>query len=144
MRIEERVEIQAPRERVWEAVSDPSKASDFMEKMRFWTVEGEPATGHRARYTVRATVGSAEVGGLVEVTEWDPPHELAWTSITGINQRGRWILHDRNNRTEVIFRLGYQVPGGLVALIADRVGSRAVRRHVRSSLEALKRMLEVR
>ena len=28
----------------------------------------------------------------MEVVEWDPPHELAWTNITGIDQRGRWIL----------------------------------------------------
>ena len=144
MRIEERIEINAPRERVWEAVSDISKASAFLSGMRFWPVEGERTTGVRARYKVRLKAGSAEVGGVVELIEWDPPHELAWTSITGIDQRGRWLLHDRGNRTEVVFRLGYQVPGGLMALVADRIGSRVVRRHVRETLGALKRMLEVK
>jgi uncharacterized membrane protein len=144
MRIEESVTIAAPRDKVWETVSDIAKASVFLEGIRFWTIEGEKSTGERARYKVRIKAGSAEVGGVVELIEWDPPHELAWTSITGIDQRGRWILHDRGNRTEVIFRLGYQVPGGLFALVADRIGSRTVRRHVRGSLGALKRMLEVR
>ena len=61
--------------------------------MRFRPVDGEP-THRPARPLHRpAQVGSAEVGGVVEVIEWDPPHELAWTSITGIEQRGRWILH---------------------------------------------------
>lgn len=144
MRIEERIAINAPRERVWEAVSDISKAGAFMEGMRFWTVEGEPSKGPRARYTVRVQVGSAEVGGLVEVTEWDPPHEMAWTSINGIQQRGRWILHGNERRTDVILRLQYQAPGGILALVADRIGGRVVRRDVRHSLDALKRMLEVR
>jgi uncharacterized membrane protein len=144
VRIEERVTINAPRERVWSTVSDIAGATVFMEGFRFSTIEGEPATGLRARYTVRAQVGSAEVGGVVEVVEWDPTHELAWTSITGIEQRGRWILHGNERRTEVIFRLSYQSPGGVLGLVADRVGGRTVRRNARRSLGALKRMLEVR
>ena len=44
----------------------------------------------------------------------------------------------------MIFRLGYQSPGGVLALVADRIGGRMVRRNVRRSLGALKRMLEVR
>ena len=112
---------------------------------RFTGVEGERSEGLRARYKIRLRAGSAEVGGIVEVIEWDPPHELAWTSITGIDQRGRWILHEKGkNQTEAILRLGYQVPGGLMALVADRIGSRAVRRSLRDSLGGLKRMLEVK
>ena len=40
-------------------------------------------------------VGSAEVGGLVEIVECDEPRDLAWTSVTGIDQRGRWRLRER-------------------------------------------------
>ena len=144
MRIEESVTIGAPRDQVWEAVSNIATASVFLQGIRFWTIEGEKTTGLRARYKVRLKAGSAEVGGVVELIEWDPPHELAWTSITGIDQRGRWIVREQGNRTEVIFRLGYQVPGGLAALVADRIGAIGVRRNVRGSLEALKRMLEVK
>jgi len=145
MRIEESVIIAAPRDRVWKAVSEIDKAEAFLEGIRFTAVEGEETTGLRARYKIRLRAGSAEVGGIVEVIEWDPPHELAWTSITGIDQRGRWILHEKGkNQTEAILRLGYQVPGGVLALVADRIGSRAVRRNLRDSLGGLKRMLEVK
>ena len=37
-------------------------------------------------------VGSAEVGGLIEVVEFSPDCDLAWNSVTGIDQRGRWRL----------------------------------------------------
>jgi uncharacterized membrane protein len=144
VRIEERCTIMVPRHQVWDVVSDVSKTGTFLEGMRFWPIEGEPTSGERARFTIRAHVGSAEVGGVVEIIEWDPPHELAWTSITGIQQRGRWILNGTGRRTEVIFRLQYQAAGGFLAVIADRLGGRMVRRNVRESLGNLQRMLEVR
>jgi len=145
VRVDADITISAPREKVWDAVSNPGTAKAFLDGMTFTHVEGEPEAGPRARYTMRVRVGSAEVGGIVEVIEWDPPHEFAWTSITGIDQRGRWILHDLGpSRTQVIFRLGYQAPGGIFALLADHVGGRMVKRNVNSSLDALKRMLEVR
>ena len=115
-----------------------------MEGSASGTIDGEPTTGERARYTVRAHVRSAEVGGVVEVIEWDPPHELAWTSITGIQQRGRWILHGQGKRTEVILRLQYQAPGGLMACSPTTSARRLLKRNVRASLGDLKRMLEVR
>ncbi|MGZ5316522.1 MAG: SRPBCC family protein [Solirubrobacterales bacterium] len=144
MRIEGRCTIEVPRQQVWDTVSDVTRAADFMEGFGFWAIDGEPTTGERARYTVRAHVRSAEVGGVVEVIEWDPPHEVAWTSITGIQQRGRWILHGQGKRTEVILRLQYQAPGGLLAVLADHLGGRILKRNVRASLGNLKRMLEVR
>jgi uncharacterized membrane protein len=143
MRVNESVRVASPREEVWMIVSDPSGYPQFMEGVRFGTVEGEPPVGHRARYTLRMEVGSAEVGGIVEVIEWDPPHELSWTSITGIQQRGRWILREcGENQTDVTLRFSYQAPGGLLALVADRLSVRMVRRNVRRSLDGLKRLIE--
>ena len=60
-----------------------------------WEVASEQPAGLGARYRMLFRVGSAEVGGLIEIVEWDPPCELAWTSVTGVDQRGRWRLRDR-------------------------------------------------
>ena len=43
-----------------------------------------------ARYRMLMRVGSAEVGGLIEVVEFAAERDLAWNSVTGIDQRGRW------------------------------------------------------
>jgi uncharacterized membrane protein len=60
---------------------------------------------------MRMRVGSAHVGGLVEIVEFDEPADLAWTSITGIDQRGRWRLREtEDGRTRVILRLSYGCP----------------------------------
>jgi uncharacterized membrane protein len=142
VRIEERISIAAPRDVVWRVVSEPKRYSEFMVGSRWEPVPGEPVSGLRARSEICIEVGSTDLGGVVEVVEWDPPHEVAWTNITGIDHRGRWILRERNGRTEAMIRLSYQVPGGFLALIASRLGAPTLRRDVRKSLASLKDLVE--
>jgi uncharacterized membrane protein len=143
MRVEESIRIAAPREEVWPYVSEPERYSNFMVGSRWDPVPGEPVRGLRARFEICIEVGSTDLGGTVEVIEWDPPHELSWTNITGIDQRGRWILRDRNGRTDATIRVSYQVPGGILALIASQLGKPIIRRDLRQSLAALKDLIEV-
>jgi uncharacterized membrane protein len=89
-------------------------------------------------------IGSAEVGGLIELVEWDPPWELAWTSVTGLDQRGRFRLRrGPGHQTRVELRLAYGVAGsGIAGWIAERIAAPTVSAHLRSSLQQLKRMVE--
>jgi uncharacterized membrane protein len=70
--------------------------------------------------------------------------ELAWTSVTGIDQRGRWRLRDHGARgTRVEIRLAYGVAGsGLAGWLAERIAAPAVAGHLRRSLRQLKRLVE--
>jgi uncharacterized membrane protein len=142
VRIEQRIRIAAPRNRVWPVVSEPERYSEFMVGSTWDPVPGEPVTGPRARFEICISVGSTDLGGVVEVVEWDPPHEVAWTNITGIDHRGRWILRDRGEETDVTIRLSYQVPGGVLGLISSRLGAPILRRDIRQSLGALKDLVE--
>jgi len=143
VRIEEHVVVQAPRAEVWAFLSDPDNYLSFMEGMARWDVEGTKRTGRGARWAIRMRVGTAYVGGLVEVVEFDKGRELAWTSITGIDQRGRWRLRSRSPKeTEVTFRLSFTVPGGLLSRLAERIAGRAVASNVTRSLERLRVALE--
>ena len=133
MRIAASTEIVAPPDAVWEFVADPSRYLHFMSGITRWSVEGEQATGLGARYRMLLRVGSAEVGGLIEVVEFARHGDLAWTSITGIDQRGRWRLRPANEgRTTVTtLRLSYGVAGaGIWGWIADRVSAPTVRGHL--------------
>jgi carbon monoxide dehydrogenase subunit G len=138
MRVEESIRIAAPREEVWPLVSQPERYSEFIVGSSWSPLPGEPTTGPRARFKIGIDAGSIDLGGVVEFIEWDPPHEIAWTNITGIDQRGRWILRNRHPDTEVTLRVSYQVPGGVLALIASQLGRPLIRRDVRRSLEALR------
>jgi uncharacterized membrane protein len=144
MRVSASISIRAPVESVWEVVSDPARALTFMSGITRWEVASDPPTGLGARYRMLFRVGSAEVGGLIEIVEWKEPHELAWTSVTGLDQRGRYRLREAaGGITRVELRLAYGVAGsGLTGWVAERIAAPTVSGHLRRSLEQLKRLVE--
>ena len=144
MRVQAQIEVAAPPDVVWEFIVDPARYLHFMAGMTRWEVEGEQATGMGARYRTLMRVGSAEVGGLVEIVEWEEGCDLAWSSVTGVDQRGRWRLRARpDDHTRVELRLAYGVAGsGILGWIAEQVAAPTVRGHLRRSLQQLKRQVE--
>ena len=67
--VQQTVEVDAPRERVWELLTDPA------ELPRWWpdAAELEPRVGGR----VVLTFGPGDITG--EVTSWEPPARLGFT-----------------------------------------------------------------
>lgn len=146
MRLINKTTIKASPDVVWELVSDPERYLNFMSGATRWEVQEGPREGPGTRIRVLFRVGAAEIGGLIEIVEWNPDRELAWTSITGLDQRGRWRIRARDDgRTTVELRFAYGVAGsGIAGLIAERVGAIQMNRHLRTSLLRLKRMAETR
>ena len=143
MRVAESITITAPQSLVWEAVSDPKRYLHFMSGVTRWSVEGSQETGLGARYRMLLRVGSAEVGGLIEVVEFTEDRDLAWNSVTGIDQRGRWRIRERGGASQVELRLQYGVAGaGVWGWLAERLASRTVQQHLQRSLRQLKRQVE--
>jgi uncharacterized membrane protein len=144
MRVNGDIEVAAPIDLVWSIVTDPERVLSFMSGVTRWEVAGSEPTGLGARYQTLLRVGAAEVGGLIEVVEWMPPSEFAWTSVTGVDQRGRWRLRERpHDCTRIELRLAYGVAGaGLIGWVAERVAAPTVSGHVRRTLRQLKRLVE--
>ncbi|MEA2390761.1 MAG: hypothetical protein QOK31_870, partial [Solirubrobacteraceae bacterium] len=136
MRVQAQVEISAPPEAVWKLLAEPTRYLEFMSGVTRWEVQDDRPTGVGARYRMLILVGSAEIGGLIEVVEWSEPRDLAWTSVTGVDQRGRWRLRERGHgRTRVELRLSYGVAGsGPLGWVAERLGAPQVSGHLRRSL----------
>jgi uncharacterized membrane protein len=144
MRVAASIDIAAPADRVWEVVSDPSRVLSFMSGVTRWEAEGEPTRGLGARYRVLFRIGAAEIGGLIEFVEWDEGRELAWTSVLGVDQRGRWRLREAApGDTRVELRMAYGVAGaGLSGWVAERLAAPTLSGHLRRTLRALKRLIE--
>jgi uncharacterized membrane protein len=144
MRITGKRIVAAPIEDVWAIVTEPERVLNYMSGVTRWEVAGEHRTGLGARYRMLFRIGAAEVGGLVEVVEFDQPNDFAWTSVTGLDHRGRWRLREApGGRTRVEFRLAYVVEGaGLSGWAAERVAAPTISGHVRRTLEQLERLVE--
>jgi uncharacterized membrane protein len=144
MRVAAKADVLAPIDQVWSFVSDPTRVLSFMSGVTRWEVEGERSTGLGARYRMLFRVGAAEIGGLIEVVEWEEPLELAWTSVTGVDQRGRWRLRELSrSRTRIELRMAYGVAGsGLWGWVAEQVAAPVVSSHLRRTLNQLRRLIE--
>jgi uncharacterized membrane protein len=145
MRLDQSISISAPRQVVWDYITDPDNYLEFMDGLTRWECQNGEVMEPGARFRMLLRIGSAEVGGLIEIVEWDPPGDLAWSSVTGVDQRGRWRLRELSPRsTRVTFRFAYGVAGsGLSGMIAERVAARPLRRRLRQTLANLRRAIEV-
>jgi fatty-acyl-CoA synthase len=143
MRIEEKISIDATPDEVWKVISEAEGLARVMDGVTRWDVEGRKKRGMGARYSMLMEVGAAQVGGLIEVVEYLEPTDLAWTSITGIDQRGRWRVREQDDgTTQVTLRLSYHSPGGILGAVTDQISARIVRGHIKASLERLRAELE--
>ena len=142
MRVERRLTLDADRDAVWEVLKDPNDYPALLPPLQRWEPVTEGPLGVGSRYTVMWDIGGIPVGGVVEVVEFDTARDLAWISITGVTQRGRFRLRDAGpGRTTVTFRLAYHSDGGLLGLIADRIAARQVGRSLSESLKNLARLV---
>lgn len=144
MRVTSNAVLSAPIEDVWALVTDPERVLGYMSGVTRWEVAGDLRRGLGARYRMLFRIGAAEVGGLVEVVEFDEPCDYAWTSVTGLDHRGRWRLREApGGRTRVEFRLAYVVEGaGLSGWVAERIAAPTVSGHTRRTLQQLSRLVE--
>ena len=144
MRLQREITVDAPRDEVWQIVSDPEQWRRLMSGgMAQMEHVGGPQSGLGARYELRLQAGSAAVGGLVEFVEWDEGCEIAWSSVTGIDQRGRWRLRQNDDgTTHVTLRFSYTAPGGIYGFLATRLGAPSVASNLDVGLKNLKREIE--
>jgi uncharacterized membrane protein len=144
MRLNESVVVSAPPKLIWDYVVNPANVLHYMSGVTRWEVCDEKAIGLGARYRVLFRVGAVETGGLVEVVEFDEPRDMAWSSVTGIDQRGRWRLRELDDgRTKVEFRLAYGVAGaGITGWLSELIAAPTMGSNARRSLHQLKRQVE--
>ena len=144
MRLTDDIVVAGPVQTAWSIIADPARVLSYMSGVTRWEIAGDVPAGLGARYRMLFRIGAAEVGGLIEVVEFSEPFEFAWTSITGLDQRGRWRLREvPGGRTRVEFRLAYVVAGaGLSGWLAERIAAPTVSGHVRQTLKQLGRIIE--
>jgi len=79
----------------------------------------------------------------VEIVEYEPCAEIVWTSITGVDQRGRLRLRDSGEgQVKLTMRVSYGAPGVLLGTLAELLSVPQVSGSVKRSLGNLKHEVE--
>ena len=135
MRIEESRKTAATPAAIWNLIRDPAAIGELSERISVRPLDGDAEFGARSRYRVLLDFGAAPVGSNVEVVEYVPERELAWTSITGVDHRFRLRLRAAadGSATNLTLRFGYTSPGVLGSL-ADLAAFRSVQSILREAI----------
>lgn len=138
MRVEHRERLAGSVDEVWQAIRDPARYPKLFPSVQWHPYEQGQEPGLGAQYFARFPVGSTLLGGRVEIVEYIPPGDLAWTSVTGIDHRGRWRLRAAGSAiTDVSLRVAYDVPGGVLGLLAGHAARPFLRSLLRDSVRGL-------
>ncbi len=127
MRIEARRPVAATPEEAWDVVSDPCVIGALSDTLIIEEMEPGTKPGVGTRYRALLRVGPVPVGGNVEIIEFDPPHNLAWTTLTGVDHRLRIRVRSRpEGGCWLTIRFAYDSPG-LLGGVVDVVSFPTVR-----------------
>ncbi|MGY4879526.1 SRPBCC family protein [Vreelandella aquamarina] len=128
--------ISAPPEKVFSVlcqVEDFADYSDLIERI-------EPLGDERYRWYVRAV--GMDWTFDVEVTESRAPEVLAWESLDGVKNHGRYQLHAVPEGTEVSLTLTYEIRNRLVEKAVNKAATPLVGKVSRQILERVEAKLK--
>lgn len=142
MRIAQRIRIERSPADVFKLIGDPARYPSFLAGMTTWKPISEQTQGIGAQFRVLMKVGSVEVGGIVEVVRWEDGERIEWAAVRGVRQSGRWLLSPIDGATELRIELDYDIGGGLVGKLVERIAARTLVRNLWATLLAARRIVE--
>jgi uncharacterized protein YndB with AHSA1/START domain len=137
------VEIARRPEDVFAYVSDPSRFTEWQEKVVSASVEGGGSLRQGARMTMTRRIGRRQQTFITEVTDYSPPRSQAFRGIAGpVRPSGKATIEplDNGERSRLTFELDFEGKGFgklLVPLVR-----RQAREEVPIAHEKLKERLE--
>lgn len=142
IRIERDTHIDRKPDEVFAVLADPSGYTKFFAGVTLWEPRSEVTTGIGARWRVLMKVGSIEAGGTITVSNWEDDHLIAWSSELGVRQKGRWTVEPEGDGTRLTLLMEYELAGGPVGWLVERLAGRIVGRNMTATMLALRRLLE--
>jgi ribosome-associated toxin RatA of RatAB toxin-antitoxin module len=142
IRIERNILIDRPARDVFALVSEPGRYPEFFAGITKWESRSQRKRGIGARFRVLMKVGSIEAGGTINVTNWEDDRVISWSSDQGIRHKGQWTLEPRGAATELTLLMEYELAGGPVGWLVERLAGRIVGRNLTATLLGARRLLE--
>ncbi|HCR97259.1 MULTISPECIES: SRPBCC family protein [Halomonas] len=127
--------VKASPERVFELLRRVEDFADYSDLIRSIDVLGDD----RYRWHVRAV--GMDWAFDVEVTEIQAPHTLAWESLDGVKNQGRYRLREVPEGTEVSLTLGYEIHNRFMEKAVNKAAKPLVGKVSRQILERVEARL---
>ena len=131
--------IDAPVATVFAYVDDHRNTTKYMKDLVKWQPTTDVTHGRGAKFAVGMKAGPTTLNSVVDINAWTDNRTIAWKSIEGFKQTGKWAFKANGDATDVTFDMDYEFGGG----IAGRMLSRAAEPFVRSNLHASVKNLKV-
>jgi len=135
----------APLEVAFAYLDDYRNATDWMFGLSEFEPVGDQVQGVGAEFDGTFAVKPIKLHSTIRVTEWKSGEVIAYESVKGFHNWSTWRFRaDGPERTRIVVRFGYELPGGLAGKAMGRVLEPIVALSVRHSDEALRREIEAR
>jgi len=145
--VREKLHISAPIEVCWDLGSDANRILEW----QVGVLEVKGITGRLDRvgasYSPVLSIAGRKIDSRWEVTKVDKPRlvELTGTAPGGGKAKSSTWLEPSGDGTDLTFEIDYDLPGGVVSDIADKLFmERAVERQIRHSNENFKALCEAK
>nr|WP_295711387.1 SRPBCC family protein [uncultured Halomonas sp.] len=127
--------VNAPPEKVFELLRRVEDFAEYSDLIRSIDVMGE----NRYRWHVRAV--GMDWAFDVMVTDIEPPHVLAWESLDGVKNQGRYRLREVPEGTEVALTLSYEIRNRLMEKAVNKAAKPLVGKVSRQILDRVEARL---
>tara|TARA_R110001599_G_scaffold272522_3_gene473698 strand:+ start:4899 stop:5315 length:417 start_codon:yes stop_codon:yes gene_type:complete len=127
--------VNAPPEKVFELLRRVEDFAEYSDLIRSIDVLGE----NRYRWHVRAV--GMDWAFDVMVTDIEPPHVLAWESLDGVKNQGRYRLREVPEGTEVALTLSYEIRNRLMEKAVNKAAKPLVGKVSRQILDRVEARL---
>ena len=142
IKIQRSIEVERDAGTVFGLIDDPARYPDFFVGITKWELCSEKRHGLGATFRVLMQVGPIEAGGVVKVTDWQEPTTIAWRSGRGTHLQGRWtVTPHEDGSSDLALEIGYDLAGGPIGLLVERIVGRIVGGNMQASLLAARRIL---
>ena len=139
--LDQRREIDASPETVFELLADPRNHQKFTPSLTDVSDVSENDAGKRGTYEF-GMVGTTMTGEFAD-TAYDPPNRRAYDLTGDIEGTVEWTVEATDGGSRVRYRSTIDLPGpDILDTITDPVAKRFMRQEVESTLENLKVLLE--
>ena len=134
--------IAAPVATVFAYVDDHRNTTKYMKELVKWQPTTGVTHGKGAKFAVGMKAGPTTLSSVVDINAWAENKTIAWTSLEGFKQTGKWSFKAKGDQTDVTFDMDYEFGGGIAGRMLGRVAEPIVRSNLEASVRNLKAQTE--